>query len=313
MMKLHAILLGLCGLALAPSFAAASFDLALISDSGTDSIHRFDPITGTYLGNFGSGILVDPKGVAVNQAQNKAFVLDSASRVTVWNYNTGEFIDSFNVGGTAGYMNMNGDGTLNITLTDRVRRINQSGALVQNYIRSGALTIQQGFLANDGRFYMSTESGGNYSLEQFTSSGTFVNNSSWAGTRMMNIGTATIGTFLYNTFNAYDSFGNLYCEYDYLNFGPNNISYATNSTLASPAGIALGHAGMTYVVGKVRATPTQGAVMRFDRTTGTFGTIFGQNTIQTPTGIATVIAPEPVSMASLGLGLIALLARRRKS
>lgn len=188
-----------------PVLSAASFDLALVSDSGTDSIQRFDPISGTYLGSFGGGILVDPKGVVVNQAQNRAFVLDAAARVSIWDYNTGEFVSSFNLSGIATYMNANSDGTLNIALGDRVRRITQGGALLTEYVRNGTFNVQQGMMGGDGFFYMSTRSGDSVRLERFASSGTFVGFQSWAADRVLSVplaGAPNSGN--YNAINAYE-------------------------------------------------------------------------------------------------------------
>lgn len=297
-----------------PVLSAASFDLALVSDSGTDSIQRFDPISGTYLGSFGGGILVDPKGVVVNQAQNRAFVLDAAARISVWDYNTGEFISSFNLSGIATYMNANSDGTLNIALADRVRRITQGGAFLAEYIRNGTYGVQQGIMGGDGFFYMSTRSGDSVRLERFASSGTFVGFQSWAADRVLSVplaGAPNSGN--YNAINAYEFSGASTIEYDLHNSGATVTTFVNNTVFANPSGIALGHGGMTFIIGKIRATPTIGGILRFDRTTGVTGSIIGQSTLQIPTGIATVIAPEPGTMIALGVGIGALLRQRKKS
>jgi hypothetical protein len=54
LMKLRTV--GFClALALGSSGAFASFELVMVGDSATKSIHRFDGSTGAYLGSFGSG------------------------------------------------------------------------------------------------------------------------------------------------------------------------------------------------------------------------------------------------------------------
>lgn len=297
-----------------PVLSSASFDLALISDSGTDSIQRYDPISGTYLGSFGGGILVDPKGVVVNQAQNRAFVLDATARISTWDYNTGEFISSFNLVGIATYMNANSDGTLNIALADRVRRITQGGAFLTEYVRNGTFGVQQGIVGGDGFFYMSTRTGDSPRLERFTASGTFLAGVTWVADRVLSVPTSgTPSGSVYNAINAFEYGGSMSIEYDHLDFGPSGVMFTNTTVLSNPSGIAPGHAGMTYIAGKIRATPTQGGVLRFDRTTGVIGTAFGQATLQNPTGIATVVAPEPGTMIALGIGIGALLRKRKNS
>lgn len=298
----------------ASSSAFASFDLALVSDAGTNTIHRFDPISNVYLGSFGGGILVNPRGVVVDQATNSAYVLDATSRVTRWNYNTGAFVSSFNTGVPgASFLTRNSDGTLNVAGTSSVVRFGAAGNPLVTYNRSGTLGIQQGILLSDGQFYMSTRTGSSRSLERFNyATGAFQGFNVWFADRL----TPTSALPGVNALNVYDGAtgASIWGEPSTFSSGPQSTFSSTDNTLLlSVRGTALGHGTMSFILGSVRATPTQFAIQRFDYGTATFGaTLLGQGIIQNGTGLATVVAPEPATMAALGLGLAALLKRRRR-
>lgn len=85
--------------------AAASFELVMVADRATRSIHRFDGVSGLYLGAFGNGYVQNPMSMALDQSNNRVFVAEPTdsgtgsafTTVRVWsfNYNTGEYLNSF--------------------------------------------------------------------------------------------------------------------------------------------------------------------------------------------------------------------------
>ncbi|MBL8049160.1 MAG: PEP-CTERM sorting domain-containing protein [Chthonomonas sp.] len=291
------------------SFATsfASFDMCLVSDSGTNSVHRIDPITNTYLGSFGGGILSNPRAVAIDQALNRAYVMDLTSRVSVWDYNTGEFINSWSTGFGGSNLTRNSDGTLNIVGASSIRRFTASGVIQREYVRSGTLGIQQGLLGPDGQFYMSTRTGNNFRLERFSyGTGTFLGDEFWATDR------AILSPGPGNVLVSFEYSGTVYAELDVWNSGPSSIAAVGTTVINTVAGIANGHGSMSFILGRDAAVPSRGGIMRYDRVNNAFSPFLaGTSFIQTPTGLANVVAPEPGSMLALGLGLLAMARRKR--
>ncbi len=289
--------------------AFGSFEVLMVSDSGTDSIHRFDPITGSYFGSFGGGFLRDPVGVVADGSGN-AYIYDANRRLSVWNSSTGEYITSFDLvsGGTS--LTRNGDGTLNVALSDRVIRYSTTGTTLATYVRQGTNKLYQGIQLADGLFYTSSYDGpGQDSYEWFNyATGASVGRlTSWAQQRVANLSSG-----IYNTVNVFESTTSLiYEKHRVQGAGPNSFANFSDNTLTNPAGVAGGHGGLTYVVGQVRAAPTTGGIMRWDRNSMVLGTMFGNNIIKTPTGMASIIAPEPASLLALGLGALAVMRRRK--
>jgi len=301
----------MAGLCFVGAVAPASFDMAMVTDSGTNSVHRLDPINNVYLGSFGGGILTNPRGIVVNQNIGTAYVLDAYSRVSAWNYNTGAFISSFNSGVFgAKFLTGNSDGTLNVTGDTYARRFTTSGTTLTFYSRNGLYDTQQGIRLNDGNFYMSTRTGDNSTLEFFNySTGAYIGSAGWTADRLMPIPTTSGG----NTLNAYVSTGLVYLELDYMQNGPSFATFGSTTLIDTVAGVAPGHGGMAFIAGRDRANPTRGGLVRFDMNALTAGpTLAGTSYIQTPTGLATVVAPEPATMLALGGGLAMLLRRRKR-
>lgn len=292
--------------------AMASFDMAMVTDSGTNSVHRIDPINNVYLGSFGGGILTDPRGIVVNQNLGTAYVLDSFHRISVWNYNTGAFISSFNCGVIgAKFLTGNSDGTLNVTGNTYAQRFTTSGSGLTTYARNGSYGTQQGIRLNDGRFYMSTRTGDNANLEYFDySTGAYLGSAGWTADRLMPIPNIDGA----NTFNAYVFAESVFLEHDYMQDGPNYLAGVFTSLVDTVAGVAPGHGGMAFIVGRDKVAPTRGGIVRCDMNSLTVGpTLVGTGQIVTPTGLATVVAPEPGTMLALGSGLALLLRRRKRA
>jgi len=294
--------------------AHASFDLSLVTDAGTNSVHRIDPITNAYLGSFGGGILSNPRGIAINQSLQRAYILDATSRVSVWNYNTGEFVSSFNANlSGASFLTANSDGTLNVAGSSTVRRYSVTGSTLATYTRSGTLNVQQGILLQDGQFYMSTRTGDSRALERFNyTTGAFIGSSSWLADRMIPMSGSFDASPSANALNAFAFLGSAVVELDVINNGPSSTVATSTQLIDTVVGVAEGHGSMSFVLGRDKTTPTRGGIARFDRNTFTYGlTLAGTANIVNPTGLANVVAPEPGTMIAVGVGLAALARRRR--
>lgn len=285
---------------------SASFELLLVSDNTDKVIHRFDSVTGTWLGSFGAGILNNPLGVTLNQSTRTAYVLEGGSSVVAFNYNSGDFVGSFGITPGATYMSANSDGTLNLVYpaTTRVQRRSVSGALIQQYVSASGFNVQHGIHLNDGFFYVSTRTGDNRRLDQFNSAtGAFVASFAWFADRMARV----TGDLVFNcyTLGAAAAFeGNVF------NGSPVSLGASFSTNLTSPAGVAVGHDGICYATGTVIGAPGSGLIERYDLNTSTFRGTFGTGILNTPTGMAIVVAPEPASLAALAMGLLLVGARR---
>lgn len=288
----------------------ASFEMVLVSDSGDDVVHRFDPVTGGYLGSFGTGYLSNPLGIAIDQPNNTAYVLDAGNAIVKFDYNTGAFMGSFVVSGGATYLNRNPDGTLNLAYANRVERRNTAGGLIVTYTHGTGFVGQQGFHAEDGLFYVSTRTGlGSNGLSRHNyATGALIGTTSWAADRLIRLP----GT---NILNVYEGFGGGNCvfENDVFNNGPIFIQANSIAAIQNPKGVGLGHDGIAYACGTDRVTPAQGIIQRFDTNTWSYRGAFGQTILSVPTGMAVVVAPEPATWGAMAIGALALMRKRKPS
>lgn len=291
-------------LAVCASPATASFELLLVSDSGSDTIRRFDPVSGASFGSFGGGFLVDPVGVAVNTALGEAVVADAGGRrITHWNYNTGEYLRTSVVTSGATYLNQNPDGTVNLAYADRVVRYGWGfGSPIATYMGDPSFPVQQGMLQADGLFYVSSRSASSvrYRWHNATS-GAFIGNAGWLADRTVAFGA--------RSFNAYTSGGFTWFEVDTHNVGPASVNATPFSGYDAVAGVATGHGSAAYAA--IRSTGGTWEIRRYDTVANVVMPGFAVGQLTTPTGMAIVVAPEPASLVALGVGALALMRRRR--
>lgn len=316
-------LLALCaGLGLS-SGARASFELVMVADYGTRSIHRFDGSTGVYLGSFGGGFIGSPNSLAIDTATGIAYVADATlNRVRGFNYNTGVLVSDFSYSsaGTSQTMGMDTNGTfyMGFSVGSYQRRSNNglplAGVTIEN-INGGQASGMGSVAHQSGRQILATyktDGTANAALQISTGSGLSVFKSAeltnmggsgtlsqvamqgdrgiWVGANriMQNFTTNSTATSL--------SFGT--------SFGLND--FLANSTL----GVGFGHADAVYVAGRNTGNTT-GLIGRYVYGNSFQISTFGSGIIQTPGMIQVVVAPEPGSMIALGLGLAGVLGRRR--
>lgn len=302
--------------------AFASFELVMVADRGTKSVHRFDGNTGLYMGQFGNGYLQNPMSIALDQANNRVFVLDqigtgngsSAATVRVWsfNYNTGEYLNSFSpVSGVPytqpqmAYANsqlwIGHDGTFADLYSDTgnvAGVVNWSGATNPKGL---AVDSANSLWAVEGNKVYRRTSGGVQSA--FTMIGP-VSASSPPGQRQLAIsGTRAlaVGAISFSTFNT----ANLSTL-----ISANTMATTTVSSYLQLNGAGFGHGNIGYVTG-VNTGGATGSISRILYNENLVLQTFGSGVLVEPRSMAVVVAPEPGSLVAVGLGLVALLRRRR--
>lgn len=122
--------------------AQASFEMTLLLNLGSNAVQRVDPENRMMLGSFGSNRLFNPSAITIDQANNEAYVLNAyasnptTSRITVFNYNTGEFKREWNTGlnlssvGDIDYIPGRG---LYVPINTGIRLYSEGGATLTSY------------------------------------------------------------------------------------------------------------------------------------------------------------------------------------
>jgi hypothetical protein len=315
--------LALCaGLGLS-SGARASFELVMVADTGTKSIHRFDGTTGVYLGSFGGGFLASPESFVIDSVNHLAYVGDfGLGRTRVFNYNTGVLVRDIAVGGNGLYQTLGlmGNGNLCVGYNNGgFGAYTPNGAYaanIQNQNVAGMSASGMGSVAHrSGRTFLSTYrsdslagaaiqissgSGLNiYKSAEITTVGGWVDRAQLAmqGDRgIWMSANRTMQNFTTNAAGSTIAFGSSYALTDFFNNSAN--------------GVGFGHGDSVYVAGR-NSGNTSGVIGRYLYGNSTQLSSFGSGIIQTPGMVQVVVAPEPGSMIALGLGLAGVLGRRR--
>ncbi len=295
-------LLALCFASVA---AHASFELVVVADAGTGSIHRFDGLTGTYFGSFGSGLLNNIRSMSINQNQNTAFVLeDNGSTLSTWNYNTGEYVSTRALGTVYSRVAAYTDGSYALVSSSKITRFNAAGTPI------GSWTPPSGFVWID-------------------SSG----NSAYGDFNLLAYNAAAAESRIYNVLNSTDLSG----FYWLTGAGTRTCVASGNSLLTGTvdgftvstariggaityqiglvnkvSGCAPGHGSMTYWTGLNPANANQGIVARMDGISAANRGSFGTGILKNPIGMGVVVAPEPTSTLALAAGIGLLVTRRRR-
>lgn len=290
---------------------SASYELILVSDQGSDSVRRFDPYSGAAFGSFGAGYLVDPKGVAVDRTSGEAVVLDgpSGQRLSYWDYSTGVLKRAEYVAPGASFLNQNPDRTINLTYANRVARHQFSGGLMQNYGGAAGIQVSHGMLQGDGLFYVAQRNGDTTTLAyrwHNAATGALIGETGWFADRTV----AGPGNVSFNVFKV-PGLNRLQLERDVVNSGPVGFTPLSLDGYTAVSAVAIGHWPIGYAT--IRTTGGVWEISRVD-VQGAFALApFAVGGMIDPTGMAIVVAPEPASLAALGIGLIALARRRMRA
>ncbi|MCE9559206.1 MAG: PEP-CTERM sorting domain-containing protein [Armatimonadetes bacterium] len=289
--------------------AHASFELLLVADNGsntyaTRTIHRFDPVSGAYLGKFG-GFNSDISSTYLDKANNSLYVI-AGNETSKWNYNTGEMLGSFAY-----------------TSANSFSAVRPSGDRAAFFI-SGSNVQLYGFPTAGSGIGTPTVSGALFSTGLWTSNTSFVA-FDFNQTRMANFNTNASGTVatlgvITPAIGLTNGFGQM-C----VNGGTSELIMAGGNSGLSRVYVPGASALATGIPTTANTMSAASAHFGFflgmnDGTTGrieyysqfrNLTRTFGTGTVLRPISMQTVLAPEPGSMAVLGLGLVALLKRRK--
>ncbi len=305
-------IVNLFALSFATAFAG-SFDLVLVTDSGSKNVKRFDGTTGAYLGAFGSGFFTNPQGIAIKSGVAHVLdVLGNSGRVRKFNYSTGEYLGSVTIqdwflgsfgcnlvigSDNAYYITASGsNGTTRNDMTTGV----QLGGRVSGVERG----IAQGA---DGRIYVTG-----------TATALYSDTVGYSGFGGWPVGTAAPvsdpyqmvlvgGTRLASANAGNDSVSS------FTTGAASLAAFSVDSLLDDPRALGLGHNNVLYAGGLVAGSTTNGQIVRMDAFTGDNLGVFGSGILQNPHSMAVQMAPEPGTMIAIAAGIGLLASRRRRS
>lgn len=310
MKNLFIVALGVASVA--PAFA--SYEVLLVSDNSTKSVHRFDPISGAYLGNFGGGFLTGALDVAVNQTLGLAYIRENSTTVQVFNYSTGIAVNKYTLAGSD--IEVASDGSLlTATSSTMISHFNAAGGFIENWSAPSGFTFGGVAQASPGyaATWLVSPSVQSISVYKFGSPTLFSSiPATGYGTTIRAVSGNANGFLSVSNDSSVGRISN----WTGITSGvyANSFGYGSLSAdLLTVTGAAFGHGAYAYACGISALDITKGQISRFDRTAlGGFSlSTFGSAYLKNPTGMASVVAPEPTTLVVLGLGALALRRRRR--
>lgn len=313
-------------IALAFAFAAsaaavqASFELVLAMDTVNNTIHRFDGITGSYMGQFGVTTGTWGTGTALALLQSRNEVVVAQGRFfSRFNYNTGQPITGVLKPAGVTSMSVSRDGQIIYGFggTNVIRRWNANTmADLPSLTYTAGLQIFSGAEVKAGWLACQETSTGTTTIRLYNTASLVISPgyaiggptpghmavtnmadlSSWAGSDFTNMGVWTAAV------NAAGIVG--YTAANDVSMGYNPYP---SGTLTNPFAAAGSHFG--------GYTGLLDAGVPAIRRTNAFmvqANTFGHGILGNCVSMATVIAPEPGVFVGLGIGVAALVARRRR-
>lgn len=298
-------------LACACAFAQASFELLLVADNGANTsfsdrkIHRFDPVTGTYLGNFG-GFANAITSTHINQATNSLFVT-TGFEMTEWDYNTGLMKGHYALGGSLWQAAVNPSGTrrLAFDLFSNILVYDFPFGGLPNAIAFGGNNYASGVFIDDTTI-ITYDNG----INRFR---TITTNAAVTTGAISLTTTSALGATGYGQMSRVGGANFVVmpgAEGMFHHYSPGSLGSGTSSIPGGGQGLgaAAAHSGF-FISSTLGGVGTVTAFTNGFRPTRQFGS----SVLRQPVSMQTVLAPEPGTMAALGLGALALLRRRRKS
>jgi hypothetical protein len=297
-------------LSLAVSFAAighASFEMMLIADNTNGVIHRYDPVNRVYLGSFGQGSLLPVTSMALDQTRGRVYVKQT-NFLTAFDYATGEALFS-SVGSVGAIAYREGFGDLITATASGLTRatVTLTGIGTSNLYTASVPTFAQ-VTTNGSDVFVANPAAGNIikfsgSLTATTTVGSPVS-SGLNGDTIAGMMTSQSGAFHF-ALSATDR------RYYATSSLANSVLLGSTSTLTTTTAITRGHGEYGYYLG---ATATGFGIQKFFENGINFQN-FTQVALPSQIGAinsaVTVVAPEPGSMIALGIGVAALLRKRK--
>lgn len=302
----------LSALCLSACSAFASFELAILTDANT-GFHRYDAETGIYLGVFGVGRSDNVQATWANQSTSRFYAM-SWTGIQSYDYSTGAYLGYVNFGASGLYAanDTNGD-FINVSGTTVITRYALSGT-DSTYALPTGTAARWITHHTDGKWYVGDSANGGRILRSDTGS----LSSSWtvvatglaayiSASQQNAIAAPSPGLISFeNLVITHDSTTSKYfgfnTAYNYTAAGGFGLSTTTRN------GMARGHFGQ-YHLGLI--SPGVSEMRNFDDA-GHPGPAWTTTMVTSPRALTVVLAPEPGTIAALGLGLAALL-RKRKS
>ena len=293
--------------------ANASFEMLLVLDAGTKSVHRFDPQSGAYLGAFGAGWLNNPQSIVIDQSKGLAYVRDTVGgagegAIIAFDYNTGERAGGlisglpFQPGPVQMARNPNTGEFITIggPNINGFQRISATGVFTSISVNTDSAGVAINPANND--VYMAFPGAG--TIERYNSSITFL------GSKVVGVafgdGQMTLGGSAKKGYIA-TGFGRV-MGFD---LGLTTITQINMTDFSATKGVAFGHDDVLFTCG-LNAAGTDGQIGRFDVKLGVSGGSFGSAQLTNPVSLACVVAPEPSTWLVSAAGLALLIRRRRR-
>lgn len=290
--------------------AQGSFDLVLAMDYTTKSIKRYDGATGAYFGEFGAGRLVRPRFMERGPNAGEVVVTDvldevnGYSSIVVFDYNTGVVKRQLF---SSAFVQLAGITRIGATSEYYVYEL-QSGSYAIRRVNLTTMSVLStvihpgtgfGFacdLTSSGSDLLLAGSTGQ--LRRHATPAAPVSSVALADPSAL---ATCAGSFRLRTNTAAVAFG-----------ANNGKIYGTNgsvilaTSMSSIFGLASGHE-YDYVAGYQGANAT---IQVYNR--GFLVGSIGTGTLQAPSDLLVIMAPEPATLAALGLGLLVAMRRRKR-
>lgn len=296
----------------AASVSSASFDLVLVGEVGVfpgfNRIHRYDGNSGTYLGAFNAGVN-SIGSMAANYATGIVYVT-SNNRIFGFNYSTGEQVFT-----SASILNPNSikihNGQLYAVNNLNLQAINTTTGSATTVVSAQAGQLFRDFtFLSDNSYVILDDTGarllGFNSSNQFVSQLGLTNYSNFGYLALnggstnsivaqyRNVATTTVVTQFRTSFAG--------------GFSTPTLTLVSTAFATSSTDIEMAHDGTWWL-----ARNSSGTLSAFrNGLAGSTMTGFAMPQITNPSAhMAVVLAPEPGTLAAIGLGLGALLKRRK--